>query len=440
MLFSSLQIRSQAAKALVEIVYEGRSANDILAVIEFENPADLSLYKSLVLNSCRYFIRLEAAANKLVQKPIRNKDADIKCLLIIGLYQLEYARVPDHAAIAETVEACEQLKKPWAKNLINGVLRNYLRQQAMINAELDKNWNTKYAMPDWLINKIKPSYKGQVDQILESSNHQAPLTLRVNLAKTSRQQYLDLLNDKEITAKAHELVTSAIVLDKAVNVTQLPKFAEGWVSVQDAAAQLSAWILEPKANMQILDACSAPGGKAAHLLEHSNNQIDLTAIDIDDRRCERIEENLERLELDAQVICYDAIEYLKETEQQFDQILLDVPCSATGVIRRHPDIKLLRRESDIDELVEIQAQMLAQAWQRLKPNGKLLYATCSILQAENSQQITAFLAQQPDAIVEPLSTQLAALSNTDIGCQILPNQQQMDGFYYCLLRKQAVDK
>ncbi len=440
MVLTSSQVRSQAAKTLAEIAFEGHSATEILANIEFENPSDLSLFKSLVLNSCRYFIRLDAAAKSLMQKPIRNKDADVKCLLLIGLYQLEYARTPDHAAIAATVEACEQLKKPWAKKLINGVLRNYVRQQESINHQLDKNWDSKFAMPNWLINKIKPSYKGQVDQILEYSNQQAPLTLRVNLAKTSREQYLKLLIESSIEATAHELVASAIVLEKPVNVIQLPNFSEGWVSVQDAAAQLSAHILMPQAGMTILDACSAPGGKAAHLLEYSNNQIELTAIDIDDRRCERIEENLERLQLDAQVICYDAVEYLKETDKYFDQILLDVPCSATGVIRRHPDIKLLRRESDINELVLIQAEMLKQAWKRLKPSGKLLYATCSILPQENGQQIESFLTEQADAQIEPLDSKVMQLSNAEIGCQILPNQLQMDGFYYCLLSKQAVDK
>ncbi len=445
MIFPSDKLRSQAAKTLEQIAFEGRSANDLLVSIEFENPSDISLLKSMVLNACRYFDRLEATANQLLQKPLRNKDSDVLCLLVIGLYQLQYSRIPDHAAIGETVEACEQLKKPWAKKMINGVLRNYLRQKEEITRKLDQNWDTKFSMPDWLIGRIKQSYrgkqhKGKVAEILEASNQQAPLTLRVNLSKTSREDYLALLNKSEIEVSAHSLVKSAIVLDTPVSVTKLPKFSEGWVSVQDAAAQMSAWILQPEAGMEILDACSAPGGKTAHLLEFSNNEIELTAIDIDDRRCERIEENLERLQLDAQVICYDAIEYLKETNQQFDQILLDVPCSATGVIRRHPDIKLLRRESDIDELVLIQKSMLEQAWRALKPNGKLLYATCSVLQQENSEQIKAFMDSNADAELMGFDKELAELSNSEIGLQILPNQLQMDGFYYCLLTKQAVDK
>ncbi len=447
---NNTQIRSQAAKILAQIVVDGRSANDLLGQIEFENPSDLSLCKSLVLNACRYFIRLSAAADQLMQKPLRNKDSDILCLLVIGLYQLQYTRIPDHAAIAETVAAAEQLKKSWAKKLINAVLRNFLREQDSINQNLDKNWDTQYSIPDWLINTIKLSYrgkehKGKVSQILQATNQQAPLTLRVNLSKTSRDDYLALLAEQELNAKAHQLVPSAIVLEQATNVTALPNFEQGWISVQDAAAQLSAWILQPQKGMKILDACSAPGGKTAHLLEFTNNDLELTAIDIDDSRCERIEENLERLELDAQVICYDAIEYLKETEQEFDQILLDVPCSATGVIRRHPDIKLLRRESDIDELVTIQQAMLEAAWSALKPNGKLLYATCSILQQENSQQIETFMQKHQDVELEVLSADftdvdLNGLSNAPIGLQILPNQSQMDGFYYCLLSKQALDK
>ncbi|WP_251358444.1 16S rRNA (cytosine(967)-C(5))-methyltransferase RsmB [Kangiella sp. TOML190] len=439
MIFESSHIRSQAAKSLVEIAFHGRSATDLLASIEFDNSADVSLFKSLVLNSCRYYIRLEAMANQLLQKPLRNKDSDILCLIIVGLYQLQYSRIPDHAAIAETVEACEQLKKPWVKKLLNAVLRNYLRQKEAINQALDKNWDTKFAMPDWLINKIKPSYKGQVDQILANSNQQAPLTLRVNLSKTSREDYLSLLSQSAIDGKAHELVESAIVLAEPVKVTALPKFAEGWVSVQDAAAQLAAWILKPKAGMKLLDGCAAPGGKTAHLLEYSNNQLDLSAVDIDDGRCQRIEENLERLELDAKVICHDLLEYLQEAPQQFDQILLDVPCSATGVIRRHPDIKLLRRESDINELVNIQAMILQQAWPALKPGGQLLYATCSILPQENIHQIERFLAQETSAKLVAFTESLQRLSSSKIGLQILPGQSQMDGFYYCLLEKQALE-
>lgn len=434
-LFANEQLRAQAAKALEKIVYEGRSSNDALSHVQFENPSDTSLFKSIVLDSCRYFVRLEIAAKSLMKKSLRRKDQDIFCLIIIGLYQLEFSRTPDHAAIAETVESVEILKKPWAKNLINAILRNYLRDQESLNKKLDSNWDSKFSMPDWLINKIKPSYKGQIEQILEESNQQAPLTLRVNLSKTSRDSYLSLLEEEGISAEAHQIVPSAIVLNEPLNVTLLPKFKEGWISVQDAAAQMSAWILKPEKGMNVVDACAAPGGKTAHLLEYSNNEIELTSIDIDDHRCERIEENLERLQLDSTVICHDAIDYLSEYKEAFDQILLDVPCSGTGVIRRHPDIKLLRRESDIDELVKIQQAILEQAWGALKPGGKLLYATCSILQQENSKQINKFLGQTPNAKIIPLEGSFNKLSNSEVGCQILPGQEQMDGFYYCLLEK-----
>lgn len=431
------KIRSQATKTLFSIVYEGRSANDLLPRIEFENPADTALFKALVLDSCRYFLQLQFITEKLMRKKLRNKDGDILCLIIIGLCQLAYSRIPDHAAISETVAACDELKKPWAKQLINAVLRNFLRDKDSLISEAQKNWDSKFSIPDWLIAKIKPSYKGQVESILQASNQQAPLVLRTNRLKTTRDQYREILDEQGISSELHPVANDALVLLEPVNVRLLPNFAEGWVSVQDAAAQLSAQILQPKAGEVILDACAAPGGKSMHLLEASNNNIQLTSVDIDENRCQKIRENLERLHFTAEVIVEDAIEFLVSTDRKFDAILLDVPCSATGVIRRHPDIKLLRRESDIDELVKIQSILLERAWDALKQGGRLLYATCSIVQKENAQQITRFLEVRGDAELVALDKRLQELSATEIGCQILPGQLDMDGFYYCLLQKSS---
>lgn len=431
------KIRSQATKTIFAIVYEGRSANDLLPRIEFENPADTALFKALVLDSCRYFLQLQFITEKLMRKKLRNKDGDIFCLIIMGLYQLAYSRIPDHAAISETVDACDELKKPWAKQLINAVLRNFLRDKDSLISETQKNWDSKFSIPDWLIAKIKPSYKGQVESILQASNQQAPLVLRTNRLKTTRDQYREILDEQGISSELHPVANDALVLLEPVNVRLLPNFAEGWVSVQDAAAQLSAQILQPKAGEVILDACAAPGGKSMHLLEASNNNIQLTSVDIDENRCQKIRENLERLHFTAEVIVEDAIEFLVSTDRKFDAILLDVPCSATGVIRRHPDIKLLRRESDIDELVKIQSILLERAWGALKQGGRLLYATCSIVQKENVQQITRFLEARGDAELVALDKRLQELSATEIGCQILPGQLDMDGFYYCLLQKSS---
>lgn len=427
------QLRQQACQALVAIAFNGRSANDVLSAVQFEQNSDNSLFRALVLGSCRYFIRLEAIANQLLQKPLKPKDRDLLCLIIIGLYQLHYSRVPDHAAISETVSVCQQLDKTWATKLINGVLRNFVRQKAELLEKVDANWDSRFSMPDWLISLLKPYYKGQMEALMEAINQQAPMTLRVNRQKIGRDQYLELLLEQGIAASPHSVATSALVLEQAVNVEQLPHFADGYASVQDAAAQLAAGILAPKPNQQVLDACAAPGGKSCHLLELCES-IELTACDIDHERCQRISENLLRLDLSAKVDCQD-LTNSNYPDNHFDAILLDAPCSATGVIRRHPDIKLLRQASDIDQLVQLQQQILEHLWGKLKPGGLLLYATCSILPQENEQQITQFLARQNDAKLVPLGDELQSLSHCTTGCQLIPGQLSMDGFYYALLEK-----
>lgn len=436
-LLNASNIRSQAAQSLQLIAFEGQSSSDVLAHVEFENPSDTSLFKAIVLGACRYFQRLEALSHLLLRKKFKPKDQDLLCLLIIGLYQLEYSRVPDHAAISETVNACRLLKKDWATKLLNGVLRNYLRQQEQLNHTLDNDWETKFSFPEWLINRIKPHYKGQVEQILEQSNQQAPMSLRVNLMKTSREQFCVALDDVGLGYQQHPLVDSAVILEQAVPVQSIPGFAEGLCSVQDVAAQLAAQLLAPATGQTVLDACAAPGGKTAHLLEFTHNDLSLDSVDIDPQRCYRIQENMERLELSAEIHAEDALIFMQSKAEHYDAILLDVPCSATGVIRRHPDIKLLRRSEDIAELVNIQQRLLAAAWQALKPGGKLLYATCSILIEENSQQIDAFIHQEINARLLDLTPELSAISQSKLGCQLLPGTQNMDGFYYALLEKQA---
>lgn len=427
------QLRQQACQALVAIAFDGRSATDVLNAIQFEQSSDNSLFRALVLGSCRYFIRLEALANQLLQKPFKPKDRDLLCLIIIGLYQLQYSRVPDHAAISETVAVCQQLDKSWATKLVNGILRNFVRQKAELLEKSDTNWDTRFSMPDWFISLLKPYYKGQMEALMEVINQQAPMTLRVNRQKIGRDQYLELLLEQGLPASTHPIATSALVLGHPVNVEQLPHFADGYVSVQDAAAQLAASILAPKPNQQVLDACAAPGGKSCHLLELCDS-IELIACDIDHERCQRISENLIRLQLAAKVDCQD-LTNSNYPDDHFDAILLDAPCSATGVIRRHPDIKLLRQASDIDQLVQLQQQILQHLWNKLKPGGHLLYATCSILPQENEQQITQFLARQSDASLVPLNDEIQSLSHSKTGCQLIPGQLSMDGFYYALLEK-----
>lgn len=430
---SSQQLRQQACLALHAIAFEGRSANDVLNSIQFEQGSDNSLYRALVLGSCRYFIRLESIAKQLLQKPFKPKDRDLLCLIIIGLYQLEYSRVPDHAAISETVSVCQQLKKNWATKLVNGVLRNFIRQQAELLSQADSNWDSRFALPDWLISMLKPYYKGQMESLMDAINQQAPMTLRVNRQKIGRDQYLELLLEQGLSASTHSIATSALVLEQPVAVEQLPHFADGYVSVQDAAAQLAASILAPPPHSIVLDACAAPGGKTCHLLELCDS-IALTACDVDHERCQRISENLLRLDLSAKLDCQDLTDS-NYPDNHFDAILLDAPCSATGVIRRHPDIKLLRQASDIVQLAQLQQQILEHLWCKLKAGGRLLYATCSILPQENEQQITHFLERHQAAKLVSLSKQIQNLSHTKTGCQLIPGQLSMDGFYYALLEK-----
>ncbi|AUD79987.1 16S rRNA (cytosine(967)-C(5))-methyltransferase RsmB [Kangiella profundi] len=432
-LFKGQQLRKQACLALHAIAFEGRSANDVLNSICFEQGSDNGLFRALVLGSCRYFIRLEAIANQLLQKPFKPKDSDLLCLIVLGLYQLEYSRVPDHAAISETVAVCQQLKKNWATNVVNGVLRNFIRQKADLLTKVDSNWDTKFALPDWLISILKPYYKGQMESLMSAINKQAPMTLRVNRQKIGRDRYLELLLEQGLAATTHPIAGNALVLEHPVSVEQLPHFADGFVSVQDAAAQLAAAILSPAQNSTVLDACAAPGGKTCHLLELYES-IELTACDIDHERCQRISENLLRLQLRAKVDCQDLTDS-NYSDEHFDAILLDAPCSATGVIRRHPDIKLLRKASDIDQLVELQQQILEHLWSKLKAGGRLLYATCSILPQENEQQIGQFLERHSNATLIPLAPEIQQLSHSKTGCQLIPGQLSMDGFYYALLEK-----
>lgn len=434
-LLNSTSIRSQAAKSLELIAFAGLSASDVLTQVEFENSSDTSLYKAIVLGCCRYFERLDALTQSLLKKKFKPKDQDLLCLLIVGLYQIEYSRVPDHAAISETVDACRMLKKDWATKLVNGVLRSYLRQKEQLNQKLDKDWETRFSFPVWLINRIKPHYKGKIEEILNQSNQLAPMSLRVNLMKISRDDFCARLDEVGLAYSKHPLVDSAIMLEQAVPVHSIPGFDQGYCSVQDVAAQLAARLLAPSEGQKVLDACAAPGGKTAHLLEQSNNSLILDAVDIDPKRCARIQENMERLELGADIHAENVLSFIRGKEAVYDAILLDVPCSATGVIRRHPDIKLLRRDEDIDELVKIQQQLLVTAWDALKPGGKLLYATCSILFEENSAQIAEFKTNSDNVTLLELPSEIQQISQTEIGCQILPGADEMDGFYYALLQK-----
>lgn len=428
-------MRTAATWALTEVVQNGRSLSGIIPnyLTRLDN-RDRALFQALLYGSLRHYRRLNAIVEALLSKSLRNKDSDVRHLLIIGLYQLEHMRVPDHAAVSSTVDALRGLKKPWAKGLINAVLRNFQRQRTELLAQIDADDGNRLSYPGWLIKQVKAAHPEQWQAILEAGNEQAPMTLRINRNHGERDNYLQQLAACELSAHACQHSVDGIRLEQATDVFNLPGFEAGHVSVQDEAAQLAAQLLAPVAGEHILDACAAPGGKTAHLLELSGGELDLIAIDSEESRLTRLHDTLTRLGYSAQVQAADAsITDAWWDGRLFDRILLDAPCSASGVIRRHPDIKWLRRANDIDALATLQAKILDALWPTLKPGGMLLYATCSILPQENHAQIAAFLARTPDAHEEIIQAEWGIKSPH--GRQILPGTNNMDGFYYARLTK-----
>jgi 16S rRNA (cytosine967-C5)-methyltransferase len=432
-----LSTRAAAARIVQQVIYGGDSLTEVLQQpVATSLPAtEQPLLRDLCFGCLRWHERLSAILAQLLGKPLKAADKDVECLLRVGLYQLVYQRTPDHAAVNETVKSVKKLRKAWAEKLVNGVLRRFLRERDALLAQADRQENARYAFPAWLLTRIRTAWPDDWETILQASNTHAAMTLRVNQRQYSAAAYQTLLENNGIAATTVPYVSSALNLHKATGVELLPEFAEGAVSVQDAAAQLAAFLLDCQPGMRVLDACAAPGGKTSHLLERTAD-LNVLALDSSANRLQRVTENLQRLQLHAQVVAADAGDLNAWWDgQPFERILLDAPCSATGVIRRHPDIKVLRRDSDIAALQQEQARLLRALWQTLQPGGQLLYATCSILPEENSQQVAAFLAQQHDAVHQPILDGWGRA--LPIGRQILPGDAGMDGFYYALLTKQG---
>ena len=430
-----MNVRAIAAKVLNQVVEKGQSLTQALPAIQQDlSPKDKALVQVLCYGVLRTLPRLDFFCRSLMKKPLTGKQRDLHFLILVGIYQLLYTRIPSHAAVGETVNGAKALKKPALKGMINGVLRSFLREQESLVAQADQQPALLYCHPSWLVKRLQAAYgEEKAAQIMTENNQQAPMWLRVNARFHDREQYLALLTEQDKSATFIDCNDNALCLDNACDVYQLPGFTEGWVSVQDGAAQLAAHYLDAQPNDLILDACSAPGGKTVHTLELQPKLKQMVAVDFDEKRLLRVQENLDRLNVSATVIHGDAStpdEWW--SGEQFDRILCDAPCSATGVIRRHPDIRWLRRDSDINELVTLQKKILSALWQKLKPGGVLLYATCSILPEENDLQVKAFLNTTSDASLIPLST----MHDSDITTrQILPNEQKMDGFYYAKLQK-----
>ncbi|QCI09997.1 16S rRNA (cytosine(967)-C(5))-methyltransferase RsmB [Pseudomonas putida] len=432
--------RLAAARALAAVLSGKASLNSSLpAQLDKVDERDRGLTQDLAFGTARWQPRLDLLAAQLLQKPFKAADADVQALLLVGLYQLFYTRIPAHAAIGETVGCADKLKKPWAKGLLNAVLRRAQREGEALLADMERDPVVRTAHPRWLQKALKAFWPEQWEAICAANNAHPPMILRVNRRHHSRDAYLALLAEAGIDASACQYGSDAIVLAQACDVRGLPGFAEGWVSVQDEAAQLAADLLELAPGQRVLDACCAPGGKTCHLLEAEAGLAHVVAIDLEAKRLARVRENLDRLQLDAELIACDARDTASWWDgKPFQRILLDAPCSATGVIRRHPDIKLTRQADDIPALAALQGELLDALWPTLEVGGMLLYATCSSLPTENTEVIDAFLARTPGARELDLATD-AGLRQPH-GRQLLAQEGGHDGFYYAKLIKIAASR
>ncbi|MCM5704344.1 16S rRNA (cytosine(967)-C(5))-methyltransferase RsmB [Larsenimonas salina] len=428
------QARALAATTLARVLTHQGS----LSTMTPENlpPRDHGFYKALCFGVCRELPRLNALAEELLRQPFKRKDQDIQALLLLGLYQLYHMRVPAHAAVGETAGAAKTLKKPWATRVLNGCLRRAERERVELQAKVDALPEAALRHPRWMIDAIKHAWPEQWSSILAGNNTPGPMTLRVNGRRQSREAYLARLEAAGMSATAVAGTEMGLTLETPCDVEQLPGFVEGDVSVQDTAAQLAAPLLAPYLadNARVLDACSAPGGKAAHLLERVST-LELTALDSDSTRLGRVDATLSRLGLDATLRHGDGTGTDWWDGTPFQAILCDAPCSGTGVIRRHPDIKWLRTPEDLDTLAATQAALLDSLWTLLAPGGVLLYATCSVIPKENQAQIEKFLSRTPEAVSLPLPLELGLA--TDNGRQLLPTEHGHDGFFYALISKPA---
>ena len=422
-------LRSVAAQTIEKVVEQGQSLSNVLpAAQKLLAEKDAALLQELCYGVLRTLPQLEWIIGQLMDRPMTGKQRTIHFLVMIGLYQLMYTRIPAHAALAETVEGAVSLKRQQFKGLINGVLRQFQRKQEELMQQMNDG-DQKYLHPKWLLERLKRAWPENWEAIVEANNQRPPMWLRVNRQHHSRESWLALLQEADKVAVPSAINADALRLESPCPVSQLPGFDQGWVTIQDVSAQGCVALLDPQNGESILDLCAAPGGKTTHILEAAP-QAEVMAVDIDEQRLARINENLLRLNMTAEVKVGDGC--FPETwcgDRQFDRILLDAPCSATGVIRRHPDIKWLRRDRDIAELAALQQQIMEAIWPHLKSGGTLLYATCSILPEENQQQVASFLSRHEDAT-------LSETGNAEQpGLQVFPAADGGDGFFYAKLLK-----
>lgn len=428
--------RALAAKGLAEVALRGASLRDVMErnAPRLADPRDRALLMALLSEGARWWLRFDAAIDGLLEKPLRHKDPAVHALLVLGLVQLEILQLSDYAAVAATVEAVRALGRPQLAGLVNAILRRWQRERDTLIARLDAKPQTRHAHPAWLAAALQRDWPQQADATMAADNREPPLMLRVNRQRSERQALIDQLQVAGYAASAHPWLSDAVVLPHSADVTRMPGFEDGLFAVQDGSAQIAADLADVRDGLRVLDACAAPGGKACHLLERAT--IDLTALEFDAARAERIHQNLRRLRLNAKVVIGDAGAPQGWWKgPPFDRILIDAPCSATGVLRRRPDVRLHRRESDIAAMHAQQRRILAALWPLLAPGGRLVYITCSVLRAENEAIVGELLAAQTDA--QAVSFTLPAGQAAAIGWQILPGDGDLDGMYYAVIEKRA---
>lgn len=376
----------------------------------------------------RWHDRVQWQVEQLLTRRLSRRDVELAALLRVGLFQLQWLRIPEHAGVAATVAAATLIGAERAKGLVNAVLRRFLRERDELDSRMQTNREALVSHPRWLIDLLETDWPEQAEAILAANNVPPPMWLRVNRLRVSTAEYLERLEAAGIEAAASPAATSAVMLAEPQPAATVPGYAAGDVSVQDAGAQLAAGLLDPRPGHRVLDACAAPGGKTAHLLETCPELRGLVALDRDRERLATLESGIARLGLEATIVHGDAAHPAQWWDgEPFDRILLDAPCSALGVIRRHPDIKRLRRPEDIPAVVSRQAELLAALWPLLAPGGKLLYVTCTVARRENQGQIEDFLAVTADAAPDP--------PGAGTPRQIRPGEANMDGFYYACLHK-----
>jgi 16S rRNA (cytosine967-C5)-methyltransferase len=429
--------RAAAARAVGRVLGQGESLSKSLPrELEAQPRSERALVAELAFGALRYGPRYEKVIAALMKRPLRSRAPAVHAALLIGVHQLFEMRVPAHAAVAETVEAVRLVGGEWAVGLVNAVLRRVQAETGPLREHYAHDPEFAHAHPRWLLDALAADWPDDWPAIVAAGNARADLALRVNARRGTRADYAARLAAAGIAATEHEHARDALLLPDGGEPTLLPGFADGDCSVQDAAAQLSVELLDLAAGQRLLDACAAPGGKLAHALEREPALGEAVALDLDAARLARVAENLTRLGLSARLLVGDARQPDAWWDgRRFDRILLDAPCSATGIIRRHPDIKLLRRPRDVDAVSRTQSELLDSLWPLLAPGGRLVYATCSVLEREGARQVARFVARTPDAAALPLAVPWGRVRG--MGRQVLPGDSAMDGFFYAALVKRS---